>query len=822
MSQRIYCNRNWKFTKGFAESMINEQISDFELVTIPHTIKEVPFHYFDEGLYQMIACYQKTVTAPYQWKGKVIKLTFEAVGHSCDIYLNGEVIAHSDCGYTAIEVDVSKALKYGEENLITVKVDSNETLNQPPFGYVIDYMTYGGIYRDVYFTVYEQVHFKDCFYKPIVLENISTYKKTPEQIADMKVQAILKTDCQVSDEIIIKSMDNNMFVKQYLNDDLLFSYPVSGLTENVEGTILATSSAPIEVKLWDIESPTLYTVKTQIFVGDELMDEHIASIGFRKSEFTNHGYMLNGRRVKLRGLNRHQSYPYVGYAMPESMQRFDAHILKEELGVNTTRTSHYPQSHYFYDECDKLGILVFTEMPGWQHIGDQAWQDVAVDNVKNMITQYRNHACIITWGVRINESFDNEEFYERTNALARTLDPTRPTSGVKANTDGSDLEDIYTYNDFIHAGAGTPGCHTKKQATSNIEKPYMVTEHNGHMFPTKSYDCEDKRTEHALRHANVIDAVGSHDDICGCIGWCMFDYNTHKDFGSGDRICYHGVMDMFRNPKSAAYIYAAEGRKDPVLFVSSAMDIGEKPGCNRGDIYILSNADSVKMYKNDELLKEYFPSDSTYTHMEHGPILIDDYVGDQLDKEGMSKGKTKLMKQLLSYVGRHGLGMTPKLAWMGARLIVFHHGNMEECTKLYNKYVGDWGGTSKAYRFEAIKDGKVVDTVVKEPAMRPALAVNVSHTLLTELHSYDVAEVRVNVVDGNGNVLSFYNEPLNIKVEGAVELIGPSNLGVQGGMIGFYVKSKGAAGSAKVTITGNDVSPVEINFNVDCMAEYEG
>ena len=106
--------------------------------------------------------------------------------------------------------------------------------------------------------------------------------------------------------------------------------------------------------------------------------------------------------------------------------------------------------------------------------------------------------------------------------------------------------------------------------------------------------------------------------------------------------------------------------------------------------------------------------------------------------------------------------------------------------------------------------------------MRPALAVNVSHTLLTELHSYDVAEVRVNVVDGNGNVLSFYNEPLNIKVEGAVELIGPSNLGVQGGMIGFYVKSKGAAGSAKVTITGNDVSPVEINFNVDCMAEYEG
>ncbi len=100
-------------------------------------------------------------------------------------------------------------------------------------------------------------------------------------------------------------------------------------------------------------------------------------------------FYLNGKKVKLRGLNRHQSYPYVGYAMPESMQRMDADILKYELGVNAVRTSHYPQSHYFIDQCDRIGLLVFMEIPGWQHIGDEAWKDQAVINVRDMVMQYR-------------------------------------------------------------------------------------------------------------------------------------------------------------------------------------------------------------------------------------------------------------------------------------------------------------------------------------------------------------------------------------------------------------------------------------------------
>ena len=111
------------------------------------------------------------------------------------------------------------------------------------------------------------------------------------------------------------------------------------------------------------------------------------------------------------------------------------------------------------------------------------------------------------------------------------------------------------------------------------------------------------------------------------------DYNTHKDFGSGDRVCYHGVTDMFRNFKLAAYVYASQNKDiDPVLEISSSMDIGEHPAGNRGEIYILTNCDSVKMYKDDIFIKEYTKDDSTYKNMIAPPILIDDFIGDQMKK----------------------------------------------------------------------------------------------------------------------------------------------------------------------------------------------
>ena len=148
-----------------------------------------------------------------------------------------------------------------------------------------------------------------------------------------------------------------------------------------------------------------------------------------------------------------------------------------------------------------------------------------------MVTQYRNHPSVILWGVRINESADDDAFYTATNAAAHTLDPTRCTGGVRCIKKSNLLEDVYTYNDFLHDGQ-SPGCEKKKAVTSDPAKPYLVTEYCGHMFPTKTYDSEAHRTEHALRHAAVLDAVAAQEDIAGSFGWCTCAYYISQPAGT--------------------------------------------------------------------------------------------------------------------------------------------------------------------------------------------------------------------------------------------------------------------------------------------------
>ncbi len=814
MEKRIYLNNEWRFSEIFEPEMIKAEYDESSMkeVRIPHTCKETPFHYFDEHIYQMVSGYRRKIEASKQWEGKCVLLTLDGAAHDCEVYLNETKVGEHHCGYTAFTMDISKVLKYGEENILTVKVDSREDLNVPPFGYVIDYMTYGGIYRDVYLDIKNSVFMEDIFLH-----------------AEVKTTADTGT-AKVSSDITFQGNADGMKIRQFIRKKGNEDFEPLGKEIEVNGEKEVQISWPIgKVDLWEISQPTLYEIKTQLINKDEVLDENVTTYGFRKAEFRKDGFYLNDKKVKIRGLNRHQSYPYVGYAMPKSMQCMDADILKQELGLNAVRTSHYPQSHYFLDRCDEIGLLVFTEIPGWQHIGDEKWKEQAVENVREMVTQYRNHPSIILWGVRINESQDDDAFYEKTNAMARSLDPYRQTGGVRAHKKSSLLEDVYTYNDFSHDGTkratrrgGTSycaaGCEPKKNVTSDMEKPYMVSEYNGHMYSTKAFDWEEHRVEHAIRHANVLNAVAGEDDISGSFGWCMTDYNTHKDFGSGDRICYHGVMDMFRNPKLAADIYSCQQEKETVLSLSSTMDIGEHPGCNRGKTWIFSNADSVKMYKNDRFLKEYTSKDSCYKNLAHGPIEIDDFIGNAIaEGENFTLKQAEDIKMALNYVARNGLSNLPKkIIFTALKMMVVYHMKPTEAVVLYNKYIGDWGGTSTVYKFEAIKDGKVVKTVVKEPMTQMHLWAEADHTKLKEEHTYDVAAVRIRMQDENDNQVYFYNEPVRFETEGPIEVIGEPVVSLKGGMCGTYIKTTGKEGKAALIIKNAQAEDARIEFEVTC------
>ena len=807
MTHRLYLNDDWLFTEQFEDSLVAPEYPENTLqpVRLPHTCKETPFHYFDESLYQMVSGYRRHLLIPKDWQGKRILLIFEGAAHDSTVFCNGKKVGEHHCGYTAFTVDLTDNVLYGQDNLLCVRLDSRENLNVPPFGYVIDYMTYGGIYRDVRLEVKEKVSLSDIFVHTAI-----DFRSSP-------------VTAQITSEITLTESDENVTIRQYYMPKstaaaqeswrLLCEQTVStDVSCDKEFSLTATITAPL---LWDTEEANLYILKTQLYQDNTLLDETETTFGIREAVFKKDGFYLNGRKLRIRGLNRHQSFPYVGYAMPKSMQRLDADLLKKELGLNAVRTSHYPQSHYFLERCDELGLLVFTEFPGWQHIGDDFWKAQAVANAEDMIRQYRNHPSIILWGIRINESPDDDAFYEKTNAVAHKLDPSRPTGGVRAMKKSHLLEDVYTYNDFLHDGE-MPGCDPKKKVTSDMEKPYLISEYNGHMYPTKAFDNEERRSEHAIRHANVLDAVAGQPDIAGSFGWCMFDYNTHKDFGSGDRICYHGVMDMFRNPKLAANIYACEQEQTPVLEITSSMDIGEHPGCNRGNIYILSNADSVKMYKNDRFIKEYLPEMSPYKHLKHGPILIDDFIGDSFAQNERFRPKhAKEITDAMNLVARGSLNHIPKRLYLTAlKLLLIYHIDFAEVTRLYTKYIGDWGGTATIYRFDAIKDGKVVKSVTKEPVREIRLEAEADHTILTEQHSYDVALVRIRAVDDHGNVLPFYQEPVRLLTEGDISIIGPDTIALQGGMGGTYVKSTGRSGRGALLLQSQTAGEIRIPFQI--------
>ena len=773
------CNQ-WEF--------IPQWIEGFEIgegqgiaVRLPHTVQEMPLHYGDHKAYQMICGYRRKLELGEELEDKRIFLQFDGAAHIATVFVNGVELTTHRCGYTAFRVEITGVVNLGGENLLCVRLDTTENPSVPPFGFVIDYLTYGGLYREVWLDIREKSYIEDLY---ITTPTLSTLRIKPTLVNARG--CIIMVELLDGERILVRK-----------------AFTAGGVI-TVDG---------LYVKPWEPESPNLYTCRVSMLKIGRVLDVQTCKVGFRTLDWKADGLYLNGKKTYLRGLNRHQCYPYVGYAAPESLQREDARILQEELSCNAVRTSHYPQSHHFLDECDKRGLLVFTEIPGWQHIGDESWKAQAVENTREMVLQYRNHPSIVLWGVRINESQDDDGLYKQTNAVARELDPSRATSGVRYMEKSSLLEDVYAYNDFSHTGSN-PGCKPKRAVTPDAGKALIISEHNGHMFPTKSFDTWQRRQEHALRHMRVQNDAAADGGHGGCFGWCMFDYPTHKDFGSGDRVCHHGVMDAFRNPKLAAYAYASQGDSRPVLEIGSSMDIGDYPGGMIGDIHVFTNADSVLLFKNGNFVTAL--QDGDWKGLPHGPLLMNDTIGCLLEtQEGFDEKKADLLRTCLLAIQKNGLAnLSPAdMGKMGYAMMKYGL-KYQDAVALYGKYVGNWGGEATVWRLDALKNGQVVASRTCCPSSKLHLEVTPSATVLREGDTYDMAAVRVRVLDEFGNLAPYAQLPVQFRLEGAAELVGPGITCAEGGMTGAYIRTTGKAGAAKLTVSTAQTESVEIVFTV--------
>jgi beta-galactosidase len=594
-------NRNWRFSPADTAAAHLREFDDsgFARVTVPHTNLRVPWHSFDEKSYEFVSIYRRRFRLPASARGHRVFVDFEGVMTASTVWLNGERLGEYKGGFTPFSFELTSHADFDRDNVLAVAVDSNERPDIPPFGNEVDYLTFGGIYREVSLRVVSHTFIENIFAQP---------KDVLAGHPTLDVQCFLSSDQKTSGGGL------SLEAALYDGDKLLAKTAQAVPAWSDEG--IAPPKLHLDnlgaIELWGLKTPKLYRVEVRLLHGATVLDHDSRRIGFREARFTPQGFSLNGAIVKLRGLDRHQMFPWVGQAMPGRVQRRDALILRNELKCNIVRTSHYPQSRHFLDACDEAGLFVLEEIPGWQHIGDLAWQELSVDNVSRMIRRDWNHPSIILWGVRINESRDNHDLYVRTNAMAHQLDPTRQTGGIRYFQESEFLEDVFTMNDFDFP----------------LKAPnhplYLNTEFAGHTYPTKTIDNIERLREHTVRHARVHDQLASDPQYAGGIGWCAFDYNTHSNFGSGDRICYHGVTDIFREPKPAAGFYRSQCDPDEEIVLAPAFHWA------RGDenigftnALVSSNCEHLKFYIAGNLVAEAGPDRKQFPHLKYAPFTAD-------------------------------------------------------------------------------------------------------------------------------------------------------------------------------------------------------
>ena len=594
-------NRNWRYSAKASEAARARVFDDskFDRVAVPHTNIRLPWHSFDEKSYQFVSVYRRRLRIPASARGKRIFVDFEGVMTSSNVWLNGKHLGEYKGGFTPFSFELTQDVDFDRDNVLVVEVDSSERADIPPFGNEVDYLTFGGIYREVQLRIVPATFIENIFAQP---KDVLSGKPT------------LDVECFLASDMKSAGGDYTLEAALFDGDRQIAKATQPVPAWNDEGPKPQTLHMENlgEIALWDLSAPKLYRVEVRLVKGGAAVDSDTRRIGFREARFTPEGFKLNGKVIKLRGLDRHQTFPWVGQAMPGRVQKRDAWILRKDLKCNIVRTSHYPQSRHFLDACDEYGLLVLEEIPGWQHIGDTAWQDISVDNVRRMIRRDWNHPSVILWGVRINESRDNHDFYVRTNAMAHSLDPSRQTGGIRYFQESEFLEDVFTMNDF-----GWP----LKEPNHPL---YLNTEFAGHTFPTKTIDSVERLREHTIRHARVHDQLASNAQYAGGIGWCAFDYNTHANFGSGDRICYHGVTDIWREPKPAAGFYRSQCEPEEEIVLAPAFHWA------RGDesigfttALVSSNCEHLKFYVSGKLVAEADPDRKQFPHLKYAPFTAD-------------------------------------------------------------------------------------------------------------------------------------------------------------------------------------------------------
>ena len=611
-------NQHWLFGGRYVAGaeLPGHDDKGFAHVTLPHTVTRLSWDNWDYTTWQHVWIYRKHFAGSAVAGGRVL-VTFDGVLTNATVVINGSTVATHRGGYLPWTAELTAHIRHGD-NVLAVIVDGR-WLDVPPNALrggptTMDYLQPAGIYRDVRLEVVPEIYLADVFARP---QNVLSSDR------EVKIEATVHAGT-------VPPGKTATVTAALLEGSQVLATARAALPVHKTGTSTArlTIGGFGPVGYWSPENPELYTVRTTLTYRGGVHSV-TTTIGFREAVFRTDGFYLNGSRYEIFGLNRHQMFPYLGMAAPARLQRRDAEILKNELNVNMVRCSHYPQSPHFLDACDELGIMVWQEPPGWGYVGDAAFQQQVLDNVRDMVVRDRNRPSVVLWGTRLDETKNYPALYARTREIAYAYDGSRQTAGaVTFHSTTGWAEDVFSYDDY-HIVNGVP-----ELSPPVAGFPYLVSEAIGAgVNPTYRWtDPPSELAGQAFAHALVHEQAQADPRYAGLLAWAGFDYYSAPSGPPAVQVKnWHsirtpGVVDIFRVPKPGAAIYQSQA--DPatrtVIVPVFFWDNHVRPGAGA---MFATNCDRLEIYAGGTHLATGYPDTWQFGHLAWPPVFADLTVG---------------------------------------------------------------------------------------------------------------------------------------------------------------------------------------------------
>ncbi len=590
-----YCiNPKWNFLKP--KNDFDELNFTFEKkceVDLPHTWNDKDYLSRGKGVYQKEICIDK------KHIDEDIYLEFLGANSVCRVVLNGVFIGEHRGGYSTFRFNITKHYDWNSQNILTVVVDNSETTDVSPL--MGDFTIYGGLYRDVNIICVDKTHFDLEFYGSL---GVIINSEIEDEKGILHIKQNVITQEKATTHFQILDNDGNIVLETGIDSK---NNDVKIIVEN-----------PI---LWDGKvKPYLYKMKAMLKVEQKICDSIELTFGFRKCVLSPiNGFSLNDNTLKINGVSRHQDFDGVGNAISKENMLTDIGIIKE-IGANSVRLSHYQHDEYFYDLCDKAGLVVWAEIPMLSLPDKEGVFENAENQLKELLYQNMHHPSICFWGIQNEIAMNGESIamYQSINLLndlAHSIMPNAITTSanmffVKNNSQLNKITDMQGYNLYFGWYYGETKDLSEWIETFHKENPNVclgISEYGADcntVFHSKEPKVKDYSEEfQSVYHEQTYSIIKSKDYMWGSYLWNLFDFGSFvRDEGGIKGQNTKGLVTFDRKTKKDAfYYYKALWAKEPVIHIT------QKRFVNRCDekinIKVYSNLSEVTLMVNDEIIQ---------------------------------------------------------------------------------------------------------------------------------------------------------------------------------------------------------------------------